>query len=294
MKKSPIKMMHEQLDMSTSSPIKVKWCDYDHFTYPWHFHSEYEIVYIIKSTGTRFAGNNIETYNEEDLTLLGSFLPHMYRSDEIYYEGNPALRVHAIVIQFSKDFFSHAFQYYPEFHKIKLFLEKSASGVWFNKTEGINRNIRKNIVRLLKIKGLDRLLECIKLLSLMSKSSDIRFLDDSGSLEQIHDNRITKVLTYINKSGYQSIQLKDIAGYSGMNPAAFCRYFREKTGKTLIRHVNELRIQHACRLLLEGKYTISQICYECGFNNVSNFNRQFRKICKYTPTEYLNEYGRKV
>lgn len=283
--------MHEQLGLVDGSPLKIKWCDYDYFKYPWHFHGEYEIVYVIRSSGTRFVGNNIESFSDGDLVLLGSFLPHMYRNDESYYKNNPDLRVHAITIQISKDFFNHAFQYYPEFKQIKSLLETAKYGICFEKSA--NDAIRKRIKSLLKLSGLPRLLECVNILSMMSKSKQKRVLsDESADMYPMtySDARIAKVLGRLHRDYYKSIRLKEIADLSNMNEAAFCRYFKEKTGKSMIRYVNELRIGLACKLLLGGELSILQIGYECGFNTLSNFNRQFKQITGKTPTEYLEMF----
>lgn len=283
--------MHEQLDLANGSPIKVKWCDYDCFKFPWHFHAEYEIVYIINGTGTRFTGNNIEPFNNEDLVLYGTFLPHMHKSDEKYYQGNTEHRVHAIIIQFKEDFFNHAFTFYPEFRRIKELLEMAKYGISFDKKG--NQEIREKIKLLLEKKGIDRLLECINILYLMSKSQNKYTLanedvDHRPLIES--DERMVKVLGRLHQTYDQEIVLEDIAEFSGMNPAAFCRYFKNKTGKSMTRYVNELRIAFACKLLLEGRMTITQICYETGFNNLSNFNRQFKSITNYTPSNYLLEF----
>ena len=149
--KDKIDIMYEQLGLTSGSPIKVKWCDYNYFKYPWHFHDEYEIVYIIKSTGTRFTGNNIEPFSDGDLVFFGSLLPHMYRNDDAYYQNNPELRVHAITIQFSKDFFNHAILNYPEFLKIKELLQMSRYGISFDTTP--NAPIRHHIEQLPRKKG---------------------------------------------------------------------------------------------------------------------------------------------
>jgi AraC-like DNA-binding protein len=291
--KNTVKIMHEQLGLVSGSPIKIKWCDYDYFKYPWHFHNEYEIVYVIKSSGTRFVGNSIEPFTSGDLVLFGSLLPHMYRNDDIYYAGNPNLRVNAITIQFSKDFFNHAFQYYPEFQKIRGMLDIAKKGIYFEKRK--DDIIRKRIEGLLNLSGLDRLLECIQILSLMSKTSHKRVLSsDSIDPDPIlyGDSRITKVLNKLNKDYHKPIILSEISEISGMNKSAFCRYFKEKTGKSMMLYINELRIKYACNLLLGGDMSISQICYECGYNNISNFNRHFKKITGFTPSDYIEEFKR--
>ncbi|WP_436416397.1 AraC family transcriptional regulator [Petrimonas sp.] len=287
------RLMHEQLNFSTGSPVKIKWCDYDHFKYPLHFHSEYEIVYVIKSSGKRFVGNNIESYSDGDLVLLGSFLPHMHKSDSIYYQNNPNTRVNAIVLQFSKDFFCHAIENYPEFHKIKNLLEESHYGIYFKDCKETN-TIKKRLKKALNLKNIDLLMECIKILSLMSDTEEKGLLNEdyfeNSFNSQFDDQRIMKVLTYINKHYSEPINLKSIADKAGMNKSAFCRLFKEKTSKSCIEYINELKVSYACKLLREGRLSISQICYEVGFNNISNFNRHFKKITKFTPSNYLLEF----
>lgn len=291
--KSEIKIMYEQLGLTSGSPLKVKKCDYDYFKYPWHFHDEYEIVYIIKSHGTRFAGNNIEPFSDGDLVFFGSLLPHMYRNDSSYYQGNPDLRVHAITIQFSKDFFAHAIQNYPEFLKIKELFEMSRYGISFGTTPKFP--IRRYIEMLPEKTGLDQLMACIHILSMMSRTTHKRKLNDNSIdfyLPAYRDSRIHRVLGKLNQDYTRPINLDDIARAAGMHPSAFCRYFKEKTGKSTSQYISELRIGYACRLLLLGGMTVTQICYECGYNNISNFNHQFKKITRFTPSEYIEEFRR--
>lgn len=291
--KDKINIMYEQLGLTNGSPIKVKRCDYNYFKYPWHFHDEYEIVYIIKSSGTRFTGNNIEHFSDGDLVFFGSLLPHMYRNDDSYYQDNPDLRVQAITIQFSKDFFNHAILNYPEFVKIRELLDMSRYGISFGATPNIP--IRQHIEQLPQKKGLDRLLSCIHILSMMSRTSHKRKLNDDSidlKLPSHGESRIYKVLGKLNREYVREINLDDIAQTAGMNTSAFCRYFKEKTGKSTFQYISELRIGYACKLLLTGELSVTQICYECGYNNISNFNRQFKKITSFTPSEYVEEFKR--
>lgn len=288
-------VMHEKLNLSTGSPVKIKWCDYDHFKYPFHYHAEYEIIYIVESSGKRIVGNNIGDYTDGDLALYGSFVPHMYRSDANYHSNIPDLRVKAITLQFSKDFFKTAIECYPEFHKIKILLEKANFGITFNHPS--NDIIRDRIKNTLHLKNLELLLECINILDLMSNVKDKVFLNDISSKSnldvQYEDPRMTKVLSVVNREFAQSISLPEIASLAGMNKTAFCRFFKSKTSKTFTQYINELRIDYACELLLAGKLSISQVCYETGFNNISNFNRQFKSITNFTPTSYIEEFKKK-
>lgn len=285
------RIMHENLNLDSGSPVKVKWCDYDYFKFPLHFHDEYEVVYILKSNGTRFIGNSIQPYSDGDLVLLGSSLPHMYRSDPEYYEDQPSLRVHAITIQFSKNFFNYGVAQYPELFNIKNLLIKAKQGICFEKNA--NNQIRKKITNSLRLKGLPLLMECIQILSLMSSSSHYVLLNNEDSETESEfieaDTRLIKILSFLKREYTRQLSLKEIAGVAGMNQTSFCRFFQEKTGKTCVQYINGLRIGYACKLLQEGKYSISEICYESGFNNVSNFNRQFRQITRHSPSEYLSE-----
>lgn len=290
--KGSLNIMHEQLNLVDGSPIKIKWCDYDHFTFPLHFHAEFEIMYVIEGRGTRFTGNNIEPFSDGDLVLFGNHLPHVYKSGEEYFKGDPNLRNYAIVIQFKDDFFQHAFNYYPEFKHIKSLLQNDAKyGVYFDKEH--NKEIRKRIKALLRKKGMNRLMECVEILSLMSKSKYKRCLSKEhlGSQYLIDaDKRLVKVLGKLHQNYTEDIKLDEIADISGMNASAFCRYFKNKTGKSMVQYINELRIEFACKLLLEGKMTVAEICYECGFNSLSNFNKHFKTITNYTPSTYLLEF----
>lgn len=285
------RIMHENLNLDNGSPVKVKWCDYDYFKFPLHFHDEYEVVYILKSTGTRFVGNSIQPYSNGDLVLLGSSLPHMYRSDPEYYEEHSDLRVHAITIQFSKNFFNYGVTQYPELFNIKNLLIKAKQGICFD--TNANQPIRKKITKSLRLKGLPLLMECIQILSLMSSSSDYTLLNSEDSETESEfieaEARLIKVLSFLKREYTRPLTLTEIAGVAGMNQTSFCRFFLENTGKTCVQYINGLRIGYACKLLQEGTYSISEICYESGFNNISNFNRQFRQFTQHSPTEYLSE-----
>jgi AraC-like DNA-binding protein len=170
-------------------------------------------------------------------------------------------------------------------------LIKSKQGVCFDKNA--NHRIRKKITNALRLKGLLLLMECVQILSMMSSSSHYTLLNNEDSETESEfieaDTRLIKVLSFLKREYTRQLTLKEIAGVAGMNQTSFCRYFLEKTGKTCVQYINDLRIGYACKLLQEGKYSISEICYESGFNNVSNFNRQFRQIIKHSPTEYMNE-----
>lgn len=285
-----MKIMHEQVSFAPRTMLKVKWDDFPHFTYPWHFHSEFEIVYVMKSSGKRFVADSVEPYQEGDITLMGSNLPHFWKND-VQGDAENASRVNAIVVQFHKDFFREEINSYPEFHRINELLKRAGRGIHISKTSG--EKIGRMLKRLLKLSGLERMLYFIKLMDALARVENYRILASKAYQVEDHkelNNRLDKVMHFITTNYQRKITQEEIASKIGMTTTAFCRYFKEKTGKGFIFFVNEMRIGYACKLLIENHLSISQICFECGFNNISNFNRMFKRQTGFTPGEYQQQF----
>lgn len=283
-----MKIMHEQVSFPPRTMLKVKWDDFPHFTYPWHFHSEFEIVYIVKSTGKRYVADSIEPFSDGDITLLGSNLPHFWKSEGADGADN---QVNAIVIQFHKDFFREEINTYPEFHRINELLKKASRGVKFTKPE--SDKIGRLLKRLLNLSGLERMLHFVRLMDIMAQTENYKLLASKGYQLEEHkelNSRLDKIMHFINTNYQRKITQDEVATRIGMTTTAFCRYFKEKTGKGFIYFVNEMRIGYACKLLIEHHLSISQICFECGFNNLSNFNRMFKRQTGFTPGEYQQQF----
>lgn len=285
-----MKIMHEQVSFAPRTLLKVKWDDFPHFTYPWHFHSEFEIVYVLKSSGKRFVADNVESFGEGDIVLLGSNLPHFWKSES---EDGSENRVNAIVVQFHSDFFREEINSYPEFHRISEMQKRAVRGIHF--TRPAAEKIGRMLKRLLKLNGLERMLYFIKLMDVMARTENYRLLASKGYQLEEHrelNSRLDKIMHFINTNYQRKITQEEVASKIGMTTAAFCRYFREKTGKGFIYFINEMRIGYACKLLIENHLSISQICFECGFNNLSNFNRMFKRQTGCTPGEYQQQFIR--
>jgi AraC-like DNA-binding protein len=285
-----MKIMHEQVSFAPRTMLKVKWDDFPHFTFPWHFHSEFEIVYVLKSSGKRFVADSVEPYQEGDITLMGSNLPHFWKNDDPGDAGN-ASHVNAIVVQFHKDFFREEINSYPEFHRINELLKRASRGIHISKTSG--EKIGRMLKRLLKLHGLERMLYFIKLMDTLARVENYRILASKAYQVEDHkelNNRLDKIMHFITTNYQRKITQEEIASKIGMTTSAFCRYFKEKTGKGFIFFVNEMRIGYACKLLIENHLSISQVCFECGFNNISNFNRMFKRQTGFTPGEYQQQF----
>lgn len=283
--------MHEQLSMNDDIPIIARYYDYEKFTYPWHFHSEYEIIYVEESVGERFVADSMEAYYPGDVILLGNNVPHYMKSAPQYYENNPLLRVKGVVIQFKKDFMSHAINNYTDLKHVKQLLEQSERGIHF--PFSTNKEIIEKINLLPTYKGIERIINLLRLLDAMAKISRKRLLGSAqfnNSLSLFTDNRLEKVLSYITFHYTETINLHNIASMVPMNATAFCRYFKEKSGKTFTEYVLDLRIGYACKLLVGNSMDISQISIECGFNTTTHFNRIFKRNTGLTPSEYRRQF----
>lgn len=280
------KILKEQLEISSSNPIKARIYDYKSYTYPWHFHSEFEIIYIEKGYGQCLIGDNIIEYCNDSLIIFGSELPHCMQSP-IEYKIDENLRVSGVIIQFEKEFMQYAFTHYIQFMHIHKLLTESARGIKYHITKEVEiKNVIKQIPR---TTGVPQILLFLKLLYNLSC---IRIQEYGASPNyklvpiEFKNKRIEKIISYINKKYTMPITLIDISSFAAMNPTAFCRYFKEKTGKTLIQYITDMRIGYACKLLADDKLTISQISVECGFESTVHFNRCFKKTKGITPTLY--------
>ncbi|NOY97266.1 MAG: AraC family transcriptional regulator [Chlorobi bacterium] len=286
-----MKIMHEQVDFPGRAAIKVKWREIPHFTYPWHFHNQYELVYVIESYGTRFIGDSIESFEAGDLVFIGSNLPHFWKSDEAFHQGNPDLMVRAIVIQFHSDFLINAIINYTEFYHIKKLLNQSSRGIRFlNPTL---KKVKPLLYKMPDVSGLERIILMLQILDILARSNSYKILGSEAYQPKVNEfttDRLDKVINYLNYHYREKISLEDVASLANLHPSAFCRFFKEKTGKSLSAFVNDMRINYACKLIIDGKLSVSQVCFESGFNNLSNFNRTFKQRTGFTPSQYQLEF----
>jgi AraC-like DNA-binding protein len=263
-----------------------------YFRIPWHYHPELEITLILKGAGTRFVGDSIEPFGDGDLVLVGQNLPHFWQNDKVYYTNDPHLHTVAIVVHLLPDFAGPDFIKLPELKGIQELFSRAQQGIkFYGQTRAM---ITKKMKAMLKLKGMARMLELLSILHLMSYSSEYTLLSSQGFIHSFHVSdaeRVNRVYTYVMNHFKQAISLEEAAAVANMSPMAFCRYFKARTRKTFARYVNEVRIGYACRLLTEGKLPIIQVCYESGFNHLSNFNLQFKNIMQTTPYAYQRKHN---
>jgi AraC-like DNA-binding protein len=267
-------IINEQLQISESNPIKARYYDYDRFTYPWHFHSQYEIIYVKKSCGRCFVGDCIERFSEGDVVLFGPSLPHYMRSDDAYHGDNPRLRVQGTIIQFEENFMQYSFDHYPQFHQIRVLLKEARRGVVFHTADA--SPVRDMVSAFPELKGFGQITGLLDLLQALAVSVPRRMLASPCYYEKFPtagNKRIDKIISFINSNYTRSLKLDEIAEMANMNSSAFCRFFKDATEKTFLQYVADMRIGYACKLLTIGDMEVSQIAVECGFDSIPHFNR---------------------
>jgi AraC-like DNA-binding protein len=258
----------------------------------WHFHEELELVAITKSTGTRFIGDNMEKFEPGDLVLIGENLPHLWQNDDKYFRDSLKGKPEALVIHFSRHFAGEQFLSMPEMTMISELINNADQGIRFSRDTA--KRAVKTMKRMLRMDHFSKVIELIKLLKELSHEKEKQYLSSPGfiqSLKSSKKKKLDEVYKYIMGNFQKTLSLDQLANIASMNKSAFCRYFKITNGKTLTEYINEVRIGYACKLLLEEKFTVSEISDRCGFNNLSNFNRRFKSITKFSPSAYLKKYN---
>ncbi len=258
------------------------------FDFPLHYHDEVELNFIKNARGTkRIIGDHVEEIGDIELALVGPGMPHGW-----FGSGFKKNQIEEITIQFHKDFFDEKFLQKNQLSFIRNMLMRSLRGILFS-TETTLR-LEPRIYGLGKKQGFDSVLELMSIMHDLSISRDFRILSDSGFSDtevfSYNSRRIEKVMEFIHTSFNKQISLGDAAKMASMTKSAFSRFFKLRTGMTFIDCLTEVRLGHASRMLISTTKTIAEIAYSCGFNNISNFNRIFRKKKGCTPRELRESY----
>lgn len=254
------------------------------FTFPIHFHPEYEINFIHRAQGgRRVVGDHIDEIDEYELVMVG---PNLYHGWENYRNTGKEL-LHEITIQFPGDIFEGSLIDKNLLKPVRDLLHNANRGVLFSPHTA--KNLEKRFLSLAQKRGFDSFLEFQSLLYDLSISRDQRLLTNISFQKgnEFHNNeRIEKIYNFVNENFSKKIMLEEAAGLLNMSVVSFSRLIKQRTGKSFIDFVNEIRLGYATRLLIETGKSVSEVCYECGFNNISNFNRTFKKKQGCTPSEF--------
>ncbi len=280
----------EKVPISLSYSFALKEEILSYIKIGWHFHPEYELTLFTEGSGTMFIGDHTDRFGPGSLLLLGPHLPHYMRNDKPYYQGTD-LKMRAIVIHFAGDFVGGSFFEVPEMAAVKKLLQHSLQGIAI--TGEMGRRVASRMEALLGLDHCQRLLGLLDILRLLAGAEEQRPLSSIGfqpSANHQDTERIDRIFEYLLQHFTEEINLEEMATYSSMSKSAFCKFFKHRTGKTFTQVLNEIRVGHACRLFIERGLSVSEACYQCGYNSLSYFNRKFKHITHFAPQEYKKRF----
>lgn len=281
-----------KIDPSMNASFSIREDIYPHLFKHWHYHPETELTYVRKGTGMRLVGDNVEQFEDGDLILLGGGLPHLWRSDDAYFDPDSDLHIEAITIHFMENFWGDTFLQLPEMTEISELFTSAKRGIKIlGKTKQL---IIEKMEAMLHAKHIQRIEYLLHLLNLITTTEEYCLLSSAGyttCCQGDNSEKINSIYQYTFENFRKQISINDIARAAHLSPNSFCRYFKSRTMKTYWDFLVEVRIGYACKLLIENKMTIAQICYASGFNNLSNFNRHFRERLNKTPLQFVKEYN---
>lgn len=250
----------------------------------WHYHPEVELVYIVQGQGTVYIGDFIGGFEENDIFLIGSELPHMFQN--VAQENMDSI---ALVLHINLDFLNNFSSVGSEFSFIKTLITSCQRGLKF---QIYGDKLKNTLDNLTDLSPSELSLSSIRILSQLNTFEKAKLLGSIAwkSNFKATDERMNKVSEFVMMNFKSNITLETIANLVGMNKNAFCRYFKQETGKTFISWVNEVRINYACKLLREEhSSSVTMACYDSGFNSLSYFNRIFNNKLGCSPSEYIKE-----
>ncbi len=251
----------------------------------WHYHPEYELVYVEAATGIRHVGQHVSSYVGSDLVLIGSNIPHLN------FDYGLKTDYKQIVVQLRNPFLGDAFQKTPEFDRIRRLLDRSYQGLSF--AGETKRKVAEQLRYMRKLNHFEQLLQLLKVFQTLADSDEVTELNDRDTSVKLFMNdkiRMTAVYNYIHEHYNEQPDVNKIAQQVYLSTAAFCRYFKKQTNMTFTDFVNQYRITQSKTLLLQGK-SVSEVCYEVGFESLSYFSKLFKKIAGMNASDFQKKYG---
>lgn len=271
------------------TPFRCTYIDKLSFDHPWHFHPEIELTLILESEGVRYIGDNTSNFCQGDLILVGSNLPHIWINEN---EKNKVSRSRRITLQFPKNLMDTIFAHAEELEPVAQLFQRADRGIYFSSKT--SKEIEPLLLKINERKGLPKWISVFELLQKLTQVNDYELLASAGYQTNLTDrdiDRMNHVFQYIRNNIENKITLDEISNIACLTKPSFCRLFKQKTGKSFIIFLNEFRINHAKRMMLEDKQVpIGRIAYKSGFNSVQHFNVKFKTYNNgLTPTEYLKK-----
>ncbi len=275
-----MKIQLETFKTDSKSPFRLLHNPRLNTLFYWHFHPEYELVYIEGASATRHVGDHISTYQDSDLVFIGSNIPHLN------FDYGVQTDYHKEVLHIKSFFRNMVIGEIPELSGIMELFEKSVHGIAFFGETKINVGNRLKKLHLLS--SFDLFIEIVQILKILSTSQDFELLHDQPFIVKYNEKeqkRLRHIYAFVDKNYHRKINIDEIAAECNLGKEAFCRYFKRATGNTFVGFLNQYKISQAKRLLLAGK-NVGETCFECGFESLSYFNRTFKKVTNENPSEF--------
>lgn len=262
-----------------------KWEQFDLST-RWHYHPELELIYFIKGQTDAVIGDGFQHFEEGDLVILGPSFPHVLQENPEYVKTRPDESPFGLILQFTEEFLGPEFILKPELSPIRNLFRKARRGVLFSKT--VVEKVSGILLSMHEMAESRKLIALLDVLIILGESYEYEYMtpEDYVYDHSQDEERMCAINQYVYKNFKERISIADIAAVANMTETSFCRYFKTRTLKSFTRYVNEIRIAYASRLLNHPRYSVTDVCFESGFNNLSFFTRQFKTIMKQSPQQY--------
>ena len=286
----PAELLKEIIPLTKNDCFTIFSRTKTNFDFPLHHHEEFELNLVINAgNAKRIVGDHIEEIGDIELVLVGPNVQHGWFTHKC-----KSREIKEITVQFHRELFDDKFLQRKQMSFIRNLFEKSNRGILFSAET--TKAITPRLIGLVQKHGFDSVLELMSVLHDLSVSRNMRLLSDAGFTNaengfSYNSRRVDKVMEYINRHFDKELTLSETAKIAAMTEVAFSRFFKNKTGKTFIDTLNEIRLGHASRMLIDTSYNITEVAYKCGFNNMSNFNRIFKKKKNCTPKEFRETYN---
>jgi len=285
-----VKPIYEKLIGCPDEGFIVKAIHGDACSCPWHCHAEIELILVLQSQGYRIVGDNIQSLQRGDLVLLGPNLPHAYQYDDRLTVSQPP--AHAVLLQFEERIWSTVLEL-PAMAAVRRLLRRAANGLQV--MDPTRKQVVAMLAEMLKLRGPRRMAVFLAVLDALAQSRSCRTIASPGfttSPTSYEEQRIGRICQFIDENYHRRLRISEIAKLIHMSEGALSRFFRSHMGKTFPAFLNDLRIGRACRLLAETELNVTEVGLSCGYRNISNFNRQFRRLKKTSPRQFRRRMRR--
>jgi len=283
-----MKVIPFQVPQTKKEAFRVQVDRLPHFYDKLHQHHEVQIMLIEKGEGTLIAGDYVGRFKPEEIYIIGSNQAHVFRSDDQHMASSHGIRAASLSIMFDEKYLGEHFWHLDEMEPTRQLLQKAARGM---KIRGkAHEKIRNLMLYVANQEGVERLITFFTIIKVLSETTEYDLLSVSTSMESNghgEGKRMNDILQLTFGESHRKIYIDEVARAANLSTEAFCRYFKTRTGKTYTNFLNEVRVSHACKLLIDKDLSIQDVCYKSGFSNLSNFNRIFKRVTGKTPSRYL-------